>query len=383
MTMRTNYFLLLAILLGMIPMSYTHANDSIPKSVILYTPYTKISVSPGASIDYSIDLINNTDQLTNANLSVRVLSASWNHEMKSGGWSLSQLSVLPKEKKTFNLKVEVPLKVNKGNYHFVVYAGNAKLPLNVVVAQKGTYQTEFTTDQPNMQGNSKSTFTFSATLKNQTADQQLYALMANAPRGWNVVFKPNYKQATSAQVEANSTQNVSIDITPPANVEAGSYKIPVRAATGTTSAELELEVVVTGSYQMELTTPRGLLSTDVTAGDVKKLELEVRNTGSSLLKDIQLSANKPADWEVTFEPSKVDALKAGETSTVMATLKASKKALPGDYVTTIMAKTPEVNADAQFRIAVKTPMIWGWVGVLIIIATIGVVYYLFRKYGRR
>ena len=360
MTMRTNYFLLLAILLGVIPMSYTHANDSIPKSVILYTPYTKISVSPGASIDYSIDLINNTDQLTNANLSVSGLSSSWKHEMKSGGWSLSQLSVLPKEKKTFNLKVEVPLKVNKGNYHFVVYAGNAKLPLDVVVAQKGTYQTEFTTDQPNMQGNSKSTFTFSATLKNQTADQQLYALMANAPRGWNVVFKPNYKQATSAQVEANSTQNVSIDITPPANVEAGSYKIPVRAATGTTSAELELEVVVTGSYQMELT-----------------------NTGSSLLKDIQLSANKPADWEVTFEPSKVDALKAGETSTVMATLKASKKALPGDYVTTIMAKTPEVNADAQFRIAVKTPMIWGWVGVLIIIATIGVVYYLFRKYGRR
>ena len=134
---------------------------------------------------------------------------------------------------------------------------------------------------------------------------------------------------------------------------------------------------------MELTTPRGLLSTDVTAGDVKKIELEVRNTGSALLKDIQLSANKPAYWEVTFEPSKVDALKAGETSTVMATLKASKKALPGDYVTTIMAKTPEVNADAQFRIAVKTPMIWGWVGVLIIIATIGVVYYLFRKYGRR
>ena len=65
-----------------------------------------------------------------------------NTKMKSGGWSLSQLSVLPKEKKTFNLKVEVPLKVNKGNYHFVVYAGNAKLPLDVVVAQKGTYQTE-------------------------------------------------------------------------------------------------------------------------------------------------------------------------------------------------------------------------------------------------
>lgn len=380
MTMRTNCILLLVILLGAFPLS-VHADES--GSIILYTPYTKISVTPGASIDYSIDLINNTDGVTNANLSVSGLPGSWKHEIKSGGWTLSQLSVLPQEKKTFNLKVEVPLKVNKGSYHFTVFAGETKQPLEVVVAQKGTYQTEFTTDQPNMQGNSKSTFTFNATLKNQTADQQLYALMANAPRGWSVVFKPNYKQATSAQVEANSSQNVSIEIVPPANVEAGNYKIPVRAATGTTSADLELEVVVTGSYEMELSTPRGLLSTEITAGDVKRIELVVRNTGSSLLKDIQLSANKPVDWEVSFEPSKIDMLKAGETANVVATMKASKKALPGDYVAIMTAKTPEVNTDAQFRIAVKTPMIWGWVGVLIIIVAIGAVCYLFRKYGRR
>ena len=36
MTMRTNCFLLLTVLLGILPMSNTHANDSIPKSVILY-----------------------------------------------------------------------------------------------------------------------------------------------------------------------------------------------------------------------------------------------------------------------------------------------------------------------------------------------------------
>ena len=92
---------------------------------------------------------------------------------------------------------------------------------------------------------------------------------------------------------------------------------------------------------------------------------------------------KPVDWEVSFEPSKIDMLKAGETANVVATMKASKKALPGDYVATMTAKTPEVNTDAQFRIAVKTPMIWGWVGVLIIIVAIGAVCYLFRKYGRR
>ena len=124
MTMRTNCILLLVILLGAFPLS-VHADES--GSIILYTPYTKISVTPGASIDYSIDLINNTDGVTNANLSVSGLPGSWKHEIKSGGWTLSQLSVLPQEKKTFNLKVEVPLKVNKGSYHFTVFAGETKL----------------------------------------------------------------------------------------------------------------------------------------------------------------------------------------------------------------------------------------------------------------
>lgn len=58
MTMRTNCILLLVILLGAFPLNRVHADES--GSIILYTPYTKISVTPGASIDYSIDLINDT-----------------------------------------------------------------------------------------------------------------------------------------------------------------------------------------------------------------------------------------------------------------------------------------------------------------------------------
>lgn len=172
------------------------------------------------------------------------------------------------------------MKVNKGTYNFTVSAdGMAKLPLTITVSKQGTYQTDFTTTQPNMEGNSKSTFTFNATIKNRTAEQQLYALTADVQRGWNVVFKPNYKQATSAQVEPNATQNITIDVNPPANVAAGSYKIPVHASTGSTSADLDLEVVVTGSYEMELTTPRGLLSSDITAGETKRIDLVVKNTG--------------------------------------------------------------------------------------------------------
>jgi uncharacterized membrane protein len=166
-------------------------------------------------------------------------------------------------------------------------------------------------------------------------------------------------------------------------VEAGTYKIPVRAATNASSADLELEVVITGSFGIELTTPTGLLSTSITAGDQKRIALIVRNTGSAELKNIQLSGSAPRDWEVIFDPKKIEKVGAGETAPVFASIKASKKAIAGDYSTNLEAKTQEVSSKASFRISVRTPMIWGWVGVLIIFVALGSVYYLFRKYGRR
>ena len=376
------FYILIVLMAGLFPFKMQASETK--QTFILYTPYTKISVPPGESISYSIDVINNSDEVKNATLALAGLPKSWSYEMKAGGWTLDEIAVLPGEKKNFTLKVDVPLKVNKGTYRFTIGAdGLARLPLAITVSKQGTYRTEVTTTQPNMQGNSKSTFTFNATLKNQTAEQQLYALMAEAPRGWNVIFKANYKQATSAQVAPNASENISVDITAPSNVKAGTYKIPVIATTGSTSAQLEFEVVITGSYRIELTTPQGLLSKDITAGDTRKLELVVLNTGSAELKDIQLSANKPIDWEVSFEPSKLDRLAPGDKANVTAVLKASRQALPGDYVTKITARAPEADTTTDFRISVKTPMITGWIGVVVILAALGAVYYLFRKYGRR
>lgn len=179
--MRTNYLLFFAVLLGAFPAAGAHAAaDSLSTGVVLYSPYTKIVVSPGASINYSVDLINNGHEIRTENIALGGLPSSWKYDIKSGGWNIEQMAVLPDEKKNFTLTVNVPLKINKGSYKFHLSAGEARLPLTIVVSKQGTYQSEFTTDQPNMQGNSKSNFTFSTTLRNQTADRQLYALMADA-----------------------------------------------------------------------------------------------------------------------------------------------------------------------------------------------------------
>ncbi len=350
----------------------------------LYTPYTKVSVSPGTTVNYSLDVINNNDYTINDYISISNMPRSWSHTLTASGMNINKVAVLGKKKQTLKLKVEVPYHVKKGYYTIYAKLGQqASLPLTINVTTAGSNETELTCDQKNMEGNSKSSFSFNAVLKNKTATKQQYALMASPPKGWSVAIKPNHKQATSTEVDANGTKNINYTIKAPSYVKAGSYRIPVKAVSGTTSAEMELEVVITGTYEMSFHTPTGLLSTKITAGDTKKVELIVKNTGSTKLENIELSATKPKNWELTFNEKKIASLDPGKSTTLYATITADKKAIPGDYMTKITAKTPETNKSLSFRIMVKTPMLLGWLGAFIILASIGGVVYLTKKFGRR
>jgi uncharacterized membrane protein len=365
-------------------LSFTGFAVTITDSVILYNPYTKISVPPGQSVDYPVDLINNSREIITADLTLRGLPSSWNYRLRFGAYNIQQLSVLPGEKKSINLTVEVPVKVDKGSYPIRLSAGKlCELPLTISVSEQGTFKTEFSTDQANIQGNSTSVFTYQGLLRNSTGEKQLYAIMGDAPPGWNVIFKYNSKQVTSVEVNENSNASIIIEIHPPEMIEAGTYRIPVHAVTNSSSADIVLEAVIKGSFAMELTTPKGLLSTSITAGDQKRMELVLRNNGSAELKGIQLTASSPANWEVSFDPKKIDMIQPGKAAQLFAIVKAAKNAIAGDYITNLEARTPEISSKVQFRISVKTSMLWGWVGILIITGAFGSVYYLFRKYGRR
>jgi uncharacterized membrane protein len=373
---------LLALLLGLVSLGSYAGSEA--DSVILYTAYPKITVVPGQSVDYSIDVLNKGSEVITADISLSGVPKGWNYTLKGGSYEIRQVSVLPGEKKVCNMNLEVPLKVNKGTYRINFTAGRyAVLPLIIIVSEQGTYTTEFSSDQPNMQGSSSSTFTYKAVLKNGTADKQLYALTADAPRGWIVSFQVDFKKVTAVEIDANSVSNVTVEIDPPDMVEAQTYKIPVRATTANSSGELVLEAAIAGTYKMEITTSTGLLNTSITAGGEKRIGLIARNTGTVKLTDIKFSSGTPVGWQVIYDPDVIRELEPGNTAQVLATIYASKKAISGDYVTNIDARTPETSAQAPLRITVKTPMLWGWVGVLVILLAIGAIFYLFRRFGRR
>jgi len=235
----------------------------------------------------------------------------------------------------------------------------------------------------NIEAASNEIFRFNTTLHNAETKSKVMELKATLPIGWMISYKVEGNQVTSLAMDPGKTQDISIEINASANASPGKYKIPVKAISGTDTLSLNLEAVVKGSYGITLSSPSGRLSAELNSGSHEEIQLVLKNSGTLPLKDIDLTSQLPTNWEATFEPAKVSNLEPGKSQDIKLSLKVPDKTIAGDYAATFTASNPNGNAPAVFRIIVKTSLLSGWIGILVILLSIGLVYYLIRKYGRR
>lgn len=241
----------------------------------------------------------------------------------------------------------------------------------------------FTARLMNIEAATSETFRYSTTLHNGSAAARVFELKTDIPFGWTIAYKVDGNQVTSINMDAGKTQDIAIEINAAATASPKKYLVPIRAVAGSDTLELNLEAVVKGSYNLALSTPTGRLSDEVTSGSQKELQLTVKNTGTLPLNDLTLSAQLPTGWESTFEPASIKQLEAGKTIDVKATIKVPDKTIAGDYAANFTASGSSANSQVAFRLLVKTSLLSGWAGVLVILLAVGIVYYLIRKYGRR
>jgi uncharacterized membrane protein len=235
----------------------------------------------------------------------------------------------------------------------------------------------------NIEAATSETFRYSTTLHNGSASARIYEFKTDLPFGWTIAYKVDGSQVTSINMDAGKTQDIAIEINATASASPKKYKVPIKAVSGSDTLSLNLEAVVKGSYSLALSTPTGRLSDEVTSGSQKELQLTVKNTGTLPLNDLQVTAQLPTGWESTFEPANIKQLEAGKTIDVKATVKVPDKTIAGDYAANFTATNSNTNSQVAFRLAVKTSLLSGWIGVLVILLAVGIVYYLIRKYGRR
>lgn len=356
----------------------------------LYTDYPGLSVKAGESQNISMYLSNETGSSMDASLSILSIPDGWDGYFSGNGSRISKVHIQNGEDAPVTFHLQIPEETEDGSYtvqlQAVSDAGFSDLLELTFDIQEISYgQGSLEAEYPEQEGASGTNFNFNATIINNSAADQSYSLSAQTPAGWQVSFKPSGEstQVASMEVPSVSSQGLTVTVVPPENVEAGEYTIPLSAISANDSLSTELKVTITGTYALELSTPSGLLSFDAHANKASDVTLTITNNSNVDLQNVNLTSSAPTDWTVTFDTPSIDVLKAGSTLEVAAHVTPGSSAMTGDYVTSFTAGCSEVSDSADFRVSVKTETIWGAVAILIILALIGGVGAVFKKYGRR
>ncbi len=357
----------------------------------LSTTYPGISVSAGEELSFSLDLSNASSSGCNVALSTVSLPEGWQGYFTGNGGQISHVYAKSGENTAVaNFNVTVPSDAQQGTYEITLNASgggmSSNLVLELVIDENSTVgASSLVTEYETQEGSASTSFSFNTTITNNTPNEQSYSLSAQAPSGWTVSFNPSGEstQVAAIDVPAYGSQGLTVAVSPPQNVEAGEYEIPISAISSSETLSSTLTVVITGTYDITLSTPSGLLSFDATSNKATDVTLTITNNGNVDLQNLNLTSSAPTDWTVTFSESSIDVLEAGSTKEVTATVTPAKDSLSGDYVMTITASGSETSSSAEFRVSVKTETIWGIVGLLAIAAAAAALSYVFRKYGRR
>ena len=356
-------------------------------AVTLTTPYPAIAVAPGSSPSFEISVT--TDKAGRVDLAVGKVPADWTAVLRGGGFTIDGIESTGGSTATkVTLNVTVPATATAGTQRIDVKGttssgASTTLSVDIRVEPSAAGQVTLATDTPQVKGASDASFTFSLTLTNDTPEDLPFSATATGPDGWTVTAQiGSQAQAASVVVKAGATSPVTVTAKASSDAAAGTYPIAVDVSSGSRTAHQDLAVEITGSYKLTLSTGNGPLNMNATAGGTSDLTLTLANTGTADIEAAEMSASAPTGWKATFEPATV-AVPAGQQVQVVAHLTPSSSAIAGDYVTTFKATAPVASASADIRVTIETSLLWGVIGIgLIVIVLLGL-FWTFRRFGRR
>ena len=351
------------------------------------TPFPSVVAEPGNTATFKLTISVETPG--DVKLAVQGAPDGWTTRFNGGGLNIESAFVDKAKPVDVDLDVVIPDTATDSTNALRVVATQGSsavtLPLQVKVAAAAGGDVTMTPDFPELRGAQTTTFTFNLTLKNGTGTDETFALDAQGPDpSWTVTATPaGQSQAVSTVVKAGSTASITATAKAPDGTAAGTYPFTVTAAGGGKTAQVQLSIVVTGSFTVDVSTPDQVLSTSANAGSPTNFTIRVTNSGTAPITNVTTTASAPTGWTVTFDPPTVPTIDAGAYQDVVAKITPTSDAITGDYNVQMTAKATEASGNTTIRVKVETPAFWWIAGLLLIVAVFAALYWVFRTYGRR
>ena len=367
----------------------------------LIVPFKDLTVGQGQEATMDTEVVNRTKEPVEVSLTIEGIPSGWdiNFNSRYPSFPVRSVSVAggdqtSNKSTTLELKAKVPENAKPATYTIKVTAKDTKgstqyvETINYRVSSKKieTGGIKVSSQYPVLSTGSGQTLKFTVDLKNETNKALPTSLVAQAPQGWTVRFKPQFgdQQISSIQLKENGSETLSVEVDTPANAEAKESPVSVTARSGSFEASTTIKVSLKGTQDLKMGSLAGTLNASLTAGTKTPIDFVVGNAGSAPIRNLGFVTKKPSDkWSVEFKPDKIDALGPGEVRQIKMEILAPDRTIAGDYLMTLTANSADVTKSVEFRVTVSTPTIWGWIGFGIVgLVVIGLAVVFFRL-GRR
>jgi len=255
----------------------------------------------------------------------------------------------------------------------------------------------FETTLPKIQADQGETFSFDFSATYMAGDEPFgldedtytkpFDITVDYPTGWLAAVAKGTTEARTINLESGSAQSLKLIAAETISKEPGEYDFKVTFKSAVEGDSLEesivLTAVITATYDINLTTKTGILSTDITAGKDNHYKLKLINNSSTSVENISLTSNEPEGWQVDFDSKEIETIEAGEEKEIDVIINPPEKTIAGDYMMTFKASSENSEDEVELRVTVETSTIWGIVGIGIIVIVIVGVAIIFTRLGRR
>ena len=405
---RDNSFFLITMILSMVfslsmffsPFAFGEEKKKqkdLPERGIAVSPeYPGIIISQEEeNVSIDLDVTNRGSRDENIFVSLTSIPPGWKGRIKTYSFGVTGVHVKSDTSKNLTLRVEPEPDLETGTYTFGIEAQTEdkefKSTSQVIItveekkAEEKPEGVKITTSYPVLRGPTDAEFEFSLEVDNKLDKDMIYNLSAQGPENWEINFKPAYedKFISSLRLKANQSQSMAIAVKPFPLAKPGEYPIRVKVSSTEAKAEVELTVVLTGTYKLDAGTATGLLSLNAVRGKEGNLSVYVKNSGSAILNNVAFMSIKPENWKVEFSPENLETLPPGELKQVEVSITPAEQALVGDYSVGIRADAGKLSKNLELRVTVLASTAWGWIGIgIIVLVMLGLVV-LFIRLGRR
>ena len=344
-------------------------------------------------------LCNGTNRTMLVNLETSGLPEGWTARFRPrvGSFLITSIELAPEQREDLQLRVRGPRDQSAADFTMTLLAKSAtgdvlvekSLRLQRVEgAPEDPGEVTVTSNYPFLSGPTTTLFEFEVSVVNNTPEDVSLNLGALFPQGWRVQFLPAFgaeRLITNVSIVTQLNQRIKVRVSPPALAPAGDYPIVVRLADEEELyvREIPLQVTLTGTFDVFMTTPDGRLNVNAEAGSAQAATVQLVNTGTADITDLGLIADTPAGWEIEWQTSNIESIPVNNLINVGVDITPPSDAVPGDYLVTLRARNNDIQDQVSLRITVEKSTVWQWVGIGILVAVIFALVGMFVRLGRR